>query len=137
MLYITHNVSISEAELEFSAIRSQGSGGQNVNKVSTAIHLRFDFENSNLPVHCKNALRVYKDQRISSTGVIVIKAQQFRTQEKNRADALQRLQELIKKATTQPAKRLPTRPTKASKTRRLDSKNARSKIKSNRKKVDY
>ena len=136
MLYLSHNVAIGAEELEFCAIRAQGAGGQNVNKVSSAIHLRFDFERSTLPEHYKSALRELRDQRITNAGVIVIKAQQFRTQEKNRLAALDRLRDLILTAVVKPPKRIPTKPSKAAKARRIDAKTARSKIKLHRKKID-
>lgn len=113
---------ITEADVEFSAIRAQGSGGQNVNKVSSAMHLRFDIRASSLPDDIKERLLRTQDSRISEAGVIVIKAQRFRTQEKNRRDGLERLQAMIDAAAHVPRERKPTRPTKASKERRLDSK---------------
>ncbi|MCW8977177.1 MAG: alternative ribosome rescue aminoacyl-tRNA hydrolase ArfB, partial [Sedimenticola sp.] len=100
MLQLTRNIVIPERELEFSAIRAQGAGGQNVNKVSTAIHLRFDIKRSSLPENYKERLLSYKDQRITQDGVVIIKAQQFRSQEKNKEEALQRLKQLILQANT-------------------------------------
>ena len=129
MLVISNNVEIPDFELELSAIRSQGAGGQNVNKVSSAIHLRFDIRSSSLPEFYKLRLLNLKDSRISKDGVLVIKAQKFRTQEKNRADALERLKELIKKSARIQKKRRATKPTKASQKRRVDSKVKRSKTK--------
>lgn len=122
MLRINGGIVIPDSELEFSAIRSQGAGGQNVNKVASAIHLRFDILPSSLPDTVKQGLMQLNDRRITSEGVIVIKAQRFRTQEKNRADALLRLQALIRAAMVTRRKRIPTRATIASKARRLDSK---------------
>ncbi|VUD40445.1 Peptidyl-tRNA hydrolase ArfB [Thalassocella blandensis] len=137
MLYISAQNIIPESELEFSAIRAQGSGGQNVNKVSTAIHLRFDIHASSLSEFYKERLLACRDSRISSEGVVVIKAQKFRSQEKNREDALQRLKELILKVgKTQKARRA-TKPSKAAKQRRMDSKTKRGKIKTLRNKVDF
>ncbi|MGS2722352.1 alternative ribosome rescue aminoacyl-tRNA hydrolase ArfB [Porticoccus sp. GXU_MW_L64] len=135
MLTLSNNVVIPDNELHFSAIRAQGAGGQNVNKVSSAIHLRFDIQASSLPEFYKQRLLAYRDQRISKEGVVVIKAQEFRTQEKNRDAALARLRELIVAATTVQKKRRPTKPTQASKKRRLDSKAKRGKLKAMRGKV--
>jgi len=135
MLEITATVSIPDDEIDMQAIRAQGSGGQNVNKVSSAIHLRFDIGVSSLPQEYKDKLLQWRDQRISSDGVIIIKAQQHRSQEKNRADALRRLQELIRAAIAVTKKRRPTRASLGAKKRRLESKNKRGQIKSLRKKV--
>jgi ribosome-associated protein len=135
MLRITGNIAIPDSELELSAIRSQGAGGQNVNKVASAIHLRFHIPSSSLPETVKQQLMQLSDRRISSDGVLVIKAQRFRTQEKNRADALSRLQSLVRSALVTRRKRVPTRATAASKARRLDSKTRRGKHKRLRGKV--
>ncbi|MDM3871133.1 alternative ribosome rescue aminoacyl-tRNA hydrolase ArfB [Porticoccus sp. W117] len=136
MLNLSNNVTIPEHELQFSAIRAQGAGGQNVNKVSSAIHLRFDIRASSLPEFYKERLLAYRDQRISKEGVVVIKAQEFRTQEKNRDAALARLKELILAATAVQKKRRPTKPTKAAKKRRLDNKTKRGQVKALRGKVN-
>jgi len=119
-----------------SAIRAQGAGGQNVNKVSSAVHLRFDVLSSSLPEACKHRLLALPDRRVNDRGVIVIKAQRFRTREKNSADALARLRVLIQQALTEPRRRIPTRPTRASGERRLEAKAKRSRIKKLRGKVE-
>lgn len=129
MLIISQNISIPDNELEISAIRAQGSGGQNVNKVSSAIHLRFDINASSLPEFYKQRLLSLRDQRITKEGIIVIKAQQYRTQEKNRDNALDRLREIIRSVTKVQKARKPTRPTRNSQKRRLDSKTRRGKTK--------
>ncbi len=135
MLQITQSISIADDEIDMQAIRAQGAGGQNVNKVSSAIHLRFNIHASSLPESCKQRLLSIRDRRINSQGVIIIKAQQHRSQEQNKIDALNRLKELIKAAIVVPKKRRPTRKSRASIKRRLDHKNKRSQTKSLRKKV--
>ena len=136
MLKISKDVAISSGEIDVQAIRAQGSGGQNVNKVSTAIHLRFDIKSSSLPDSIKEKLLILNDQRISEDGVVIIKAQRFRSQLKNKEDALKRLQELIKSVIISRKKRKVTQPTKGSQERRLESKIKRGQTKSLRGKVD-
>lgn len=136
MLRISDNIAVPLAEIEIQAIRSQGSGGQNVNKVSTAIHLRFDIKVSSLPEIYKERLLNLKDSRISSEGIVIIKAQRYRSQIKNKEDALNRLLEIIKNVTIQAKPREPTKPTRASKKKRLESKAIQSRRKSLRGKIE-
>jgi ribosome-associated protein len=135
MLKVTPTICIPDSELEISAIRAQGAGGQNVNKVSTAIHLRFDIQASSLSPIIKQRLLTYPDHRISHDGIVVIKAQRYRSQEKNREEALLRLAELIKHAIHTPKKRKPTKPSLSSKKKRLDNKTHRGRQKTLRGKV--
>ena len=121
---------VNPEEVEFSAIRAQGAGGQNVNKVSSAVHLRYDIRAGSLPEGVKERLLALRDNRITQEGVLVIKAQQFRSQEMNRADALLRLQQLVDSVAVAPRERRPTKPTRASMRRRLDGKSRRGEIKS-------
>jgi ribosome-associated protein len=130
MLQITKRTAIPLSEIELSAVRSQGAGGQNVNKVATAIHLRFDISASSLSPLYKERLLNLGDSRITKEGVVIIKAQQHRTQEQNKADALDRLKALVKSVTLTPKKRKPTKPSKSAKRKRLDSKTKRGQIKS-------
>ncbi len=135
-LPINSRLSIPLDEIDMQAIRAQGAGGQNVNKVSSAIHLRFDIRASSLPEDYKQRLLGLRDRRVSSEGVLVLKAQRFRSQDKNREDALQRLQELVRTVTVTQKKRLPTRPSRTARKKRVDSKTRRGQLKSLRGKID-
>ncbi|MBC8524892.1 MAG: aminoacyl-tRNA hydrolase [Chlorobium phaeobacteroides] len=135
-MLISHTITIDDSEIELLAIRSQGAGGQNVNKVATAIHLRFDIHASSLPGFCKQKLLTLHDRRITKDGVIIIKAQEHRSQEKNRQEALDRLKAIIQNATTVRKARKRTRPTGSSREKRLEGKARRGRIKVLRKKVD-
>lgn len=137
MLFISHNVSIPAHEIDMQAIRAQGAGGQHVNKVSTAIHLRFDIKASSLPEFYKEKLLVLSDHHITKDGVIIIKSQEHRSQDMNRQVAQEKLIEIIHKATITQKARRPTKPSRSSKNKRMDKKTQKGKTKSMRGKVTF
>lgn len=137
MIELAPGLAVADEEVEISAIRAQGAGGQNVNKVSSAVHLRFDVRAASLPETVRAAILMLRDHRLSKEGVVVIKAQRFRSLEKNREDALERLRELVRRATQVHRVRVATRPSRAARRKRVDDKSRRGALKSNRRPLHH